>query len=160
MSLELEPGGHLRGELTPAPDKSISHRALLLSALAEGPSRHTNVLDSADVQTTAECLEAMGAEISPVYAPVFSQWRFWTPSLTGWLSPNALRADSNEMLGGAIISFSWGCTSEIFSVERNWAVSPGPWNIFQFPAKRTGLLWGFIVYPSIILRFFTKTRSK
>ena len=44
-------------------DKSISHRALLLAALAEGESRLEGVLPGADCQSTAEALRALGVEI-------------------------------------------------------------------------------------------------
>lgn len=44
-------------------DKSISHRSLILASLANGKSRVRGVLDSADVQTTATCLRALGADI-------------------------------------------------------------------------------------------------
>ncbi len=41
-------------------DKSISHRALILAALADGPADAFGVLDSADVRATAGALRAMG----------------------------------------------------------------------------------------------------
>lgn len=44
-------------------DKSISHRALILSALAEGKSEISHLLDSADVNSTWGCLEALGVSI-------------------------------------------------------------------------------------------------
>ncbi|MEI6804894.1 MAG: 3-phosphoshikimate 1-carboxyvinyltransferase [Myxococcaceae bacterium] len=44
-------------------DKSISHRALILSALAEGKSEISYLLDSADVNSTWSCLEALGVSI-------------------------------------------------------------------------------------------------
>ncbi len=44
-------------------DKSISHRSLLCAALAGGRSRIRNVLRSADVQSTAGVLRALGADI-------------------------------------------------------------------------------------------------
>jgi 3-phosphoshikimate 1-carboxyvinyltransferase len=44
-------------------DKSISHRALMLSALAEGTSRITSILDSADIRSTAGVLRAWGVAI-------------------------------------------------------------------------------------------------
>lgn len=44
-------------------DKSISHRALILSALAKGRSRITGILDSADVRSTAGVLQALGMRI-------------------------------------------------------------------------------------------------
>lgn len=44
-------------------DKSISHRALILSTLADGTSRIRGVLDSGDVQSTAGVLRALGCDI-------------------------------------------------------------------------------------------------
>lgn len=45
-------------------DKSISHRALLLAAFADGESRLRGLPDAADVRSTAACLRRLGAEIS------------------------------------------------------------------------------------------------
>lgn len=45
-------------------DKSISHRAVLFSAMAKGTSRLTGVLDSADVRSTIGAVSALGAEVS------------------------------------------------------------------------------------------------
>ena len=44
-------------------DKSISHRALMLSALAVGQSRVTGLLEGEDVLATAAALRAMGADM-------------------------------------------------------------------------------------------------
>jgi 3-phosphoshikimate 1-carboxyvinyltransferase len=44
-------------------DKSISHRALIMSALANGESRVTHILQSADVKSTASVLRALGVPI-------------------------------------------------------------------------------------------------
>lgn len=44
-------------------DKSVSHRALMLAALAPGPSRVRGLLDSADVRSTAGALRALGARV-------------------------------------------------------------------------------------------------
>jgi 3-phosphoshikimate 1-carboxyvinyltransferase len=51
------------GELTVPGDKSISHRSLICSALAEGSSRVRAILQSADVHSTAGVLRALGVEI-------------------------------------------------------------------------------------------------
>ncbi|HEX8944992.1 MAG TPA: 3-phosphoshikimate 1-carboxyvinyltransferase, partial [Gemmatimonadaceae bacterium] len=51
------------GTLRVPGDKSISHRALIFSALSEGESRVTSILQSADVHSTAGVLRALGAEI-------------------------------------------------------------------------------------------------
>jgi 3-phosphoshikimate 1-carboxyvinyltransferase len=47
-------------------DKSISHRALMLSALATGPSRVRGLLQSDDVKATAAVLRTLGWAIPPV----------------------------------------------------------------------------------------------
>jgi 3-phosphoshikimate 1-carboxyvinyltransferase len=47
-------------------DKSISHRALLVAALARGESELHGLLTGADVKSTARILRQLGADISPV----------------------------------------------------------------------------------------------
>jgi 3-phosphoshikimate 1-carboxyvinyltransferase len=49
-------------------DKSISHRALILAALADGESRIRGVLDSADTGSTVGVLRALGARIPTLCA--------------------------------------------------------------------------------------------
>lgn len=44
-------------------DKSISHRALILSAIAEGTSRIRGILNSQDVESTASVLRILGCDI-------------------------------------------------------------------------------------------------
>ena len=53
----------IKGTLTFSGDKSISHRALMFSALTDGESRISNLSTGADVQSTRKCLEACGVEI-------------------------------------------------------------------------------------------------
>ncbi len=45
-------------------DKSISHRAVLFSAMAEGTSRVSGVLDNEDVRSTIEAIQELGATVS------------------------------------------------------------------------------------------------
>jgi 3-phosphoshikimate 1-carboxyvinyltransferase len=56
------------GSLRVPGDKSISHRALVLSALADGESRVRGLLTGADVRSTAGALRALGARV-PDLAP-------------------------------------------------------------------------------------------
>ena len=53
----------LTGVVTVPGDKSISHRALMLSALAVGESRISGLLEGEDVLATAGAMRAMGADI-------------------------------------------------------------------------------------------------
>lgn len=62
--MKIEGGSPLRGSVRPPGDKSISHRALILSALAEGESQIFGLSDGEDVRYTAAALSAMGADIN------------------------------------------------------------------------------------------------
>jgi 3-phosphoshikimate 1-carboxyvinyltransferase len=53
----------LEGAISLPGDKSISHRALILGSLADGWSRVHGLSTGADVQSTAACLRALGADI-------------------------------------------------------------------------------------------------
>lgn len=53
----------IRARLRVPPDKSISHRALLFAALADGTSTIEDPLDAGDVRSTARCLAALGVEL-------------------------------------------------------------------------------------------------
>ena len=59
----FKPSGPLRGTLKVPGDKSISHRALMLSALAVGESQISGLLEGEDVLATAAAMRAMGAQI-------------------------------------------------------------------------------------------------
>lgn len=62
--MKIAGGSPLRGSVRPPGDKSISHRALILSALAEGESQIFGLSDGEDVSRTAAALSDMGADIS------------------------------------------------------------------------------------------------
>lgn len=53
----------LRGEASVPGDKSISHRAVLFSAMAEGVSQVSGVLDSEDVRSSLSAVSALGAKV-------------------------------------------------------------------------------------------------
>lgn len=55
--------GPLSGDVTVPGDKSISHRSLMLGALAVGETRVTGLLEGEDVLATAAAMRAMGADI-------------------------------------------------------------------------------------------------
>ena len=53
----------VQGTIRAPGDKSISHRALIFAAMADGTTRIRDILPSADVHATAAALRAMGADI-------------------------------------------------------------------------------------------------
>lgn len=61
----FEPRGPLAGALTPPADKSISHRAAIFGAIADGPTRVANFLNSDDTRSTLSAVANLGAMVSP-----------------------------------------------------------------------------------------------
>jgi 3-phosphoshikimate 1-carboxyvinyltransferase len=59
--MRFEPASGLEGELTAPADKSISHRAALLGAMAPYPVRIENYLHAADTISTLDAVRALGA---------------------------------------------------------------------------------------------------
>lgn len=73
-------GTPMRGSTHVPGDKSISHRAVLFSAMAEGTSRVSGVLDSADVRSSIGAVRALGAQVSLEKQPDGSL----AGGITGW----------------------------------------------------------------------------
>lgn len=63
MQFKLQPGGVLAGEARVPGDKSISHRAIMLGALAEGTSRVNGFLEGEDALATLSAFRAMGVSM-------------------------------------------------------------------------------------------------
>lgn len=72
--------GPLTGTCQVPGDKSISHRAVLFSAMAEGTSTLEGVLDSADVRASISAVEQLGAEVDLEPQPDGSL----AGTITGW----------------------------------------------------------------------------
>lgn len=62
-AVRVRPSQGFRGEVAVPGDKSISHRAVMFGALAEGTTRVRNFLAGEDCLSTVGCLRALGAEI-------------------------------------------------------------------------------------------------
>nr|VFK18170.1 MAG: 3-phosphoshikimate 1-carboxyvinyltransferase [Candidatus Kentron sp. LPFa] len=63
LSFSVTPGGALRGRLQIPGDKSISHRAIILGALATGESEIIGFLEGEDTLATVAAFRAMGVSI-------------------------------------------------------------------------------------------------
>jgi len=59
----VKPARRLEGTIVVPGDKSISHRALMLAAIAEGESRLEGLADGADVASTLAAVRALGVEV-------------------------------------------------------------------------------------------------
>jgi 3-phosphoshikimate 1-carboxyvinyltransferase len=60
MAILLRGDAPLHGTVRPTSDKSVSHRALILGAMAEGTTRIDDLNPGQDVRSTMECLRALG----------------------------------------------------------------------------------------------------
>ena len=71
-STRVDPGGPLRGRIRVPGDKSISHRVLMLAALADGTSTVRGLSNGEDVRCTLGIMEALGAQVSQAEAEVLA----------------------------------------------------------------------------------------
>lgn len=85
-SVTIHPASRLQGRIRVPGDKSISHRALMLSALAVGESRIEGLLEGEDVLATAAAMRAMGATITRSDDGI---WRVNGVGVGGLLQPEA-----------------------------------------------------------------------
>lgn len=63
MIQKIEKINSVKGELVLPGDKSISHRAVMFSAMADGKSTVNNYLNSEDVNSTIDCFRKLGCKI-------------------------------------------------------------------------------------------------
>jgi len=84
----IRASARLRGDLRLPGDKSISHRALILAALAAGDSVIEGAGDGADVRSTAGIVAALGAEVErrPGDGPT-AVYRIVSPGADGLREP-------------------------------------------------------------------------
>jgi len=125
----------LRGALAVPGDKSISHRSLLLGAIAAGSSRVTNFLNSADCEATLNVVRALGTdvqEISPTELIVHGQglrcWREAAGVLDCGGSGTTMRLLAGLLAGQPFLSILTG----------NAALSRRPMERVAVPLRRMG----------------------
>ena len=84
--LRAERSGPLKGRARPPGDKSISHRALILGALAVGETRILGLLEGEDVLNTGKAVRALGARVERYGA---GEWRVHGVGVGGFAEPAA-----------------------------------------------------------------------
>jgi len=91
QSRSVSKAARLRGEPRLPGDKSISHRALILSALAEGECLVTGAGDGRDVQATAAIVAALGATVTRVREDGLNvDYRVVSPGADGLHEPDGI----------------------------------------------------------------------
>jgi 3-phosphoshikimate 1-carboxyvinyltransferase len=113
----------LRGHAAIPGDKSISHRALILGALAVGQTRISGVLEAADVLNTAEAMLRFGAEVTR-NAP--GQWSVWGGGVGGWAEPAKPLDFGNSGTGARLVMGAMATTpiSAVFTGDESLRQRP------------------------------------
>ncbi len=99
-SLTAHPGEGLEGTARVPGDKSISHRALMLAALAAGESEVAGLLEGEDVLRTAAALRALGAEVERGGDGL---WRVWGRGIGGLSEPGRVLDLGNSGTGARLL---------------------------------------------------------
>ena len=94
------PPGALKGEIRVPGDKSISHRALMLSTLAAGASTATGLLEAADTLATADAMRRLGATVERT-GP--GAWRINGPGIGGLSTPGDVLDLGNSGTGARLL---------------------------------------------------------
>ena len=106
------PTGPLKGTIRVPGDKSISHRSIMLGALAIGETRVSGLLEGEDVLATAAAMRAMGASVERVGE---GEWRVYGVGVGALLQPeNPLdmgnSGTSTRLLMGLVASHAISAT--------------------------------------------------
>ncbi len=102
------PSAPLKGRIRVPGDKSISHRSIMLGALAVGETRVTGLLEGEDVLATAAAMRAMGAQVERLGD---GNWSIHGVGVGGLLQPQAAldmgnSGTSTRLLMGLVASHS------------------------------------------------------
>ncbi|MDY6793972.1 MAG: 3-phosphoshikimate 1-carboxyvinyltransferase [Actinomycetota bacterium] len=114
MDLILSGAGPLRGEVSVPPDKSISHRAAILGAMARGRTTARPFLGSRDCMSTLSCLRALGVELDfdgdtlTVIGDGLEGWREAADVLDAGNSATTMRFMAGALSGRPFLSMLTG----------------------------------------------------
>ncbi|HEY2009236.1 MAG TPA: 3-phosphoshikimate 1-carboxyvinyltransferase [Rhizomicrobium sp.] len=100
LPLTARRAGPLKGIAQMPGDKSISQRALILGALAEGETRISGLLESGDVHSTAGALRGFGAELT---AEGPGRWRVVGTGVGNWKGPRSELDFGNSGTGSRLV---------------------------------------------------------
>jgi 3-phosphoshikimate 1-carboxyvinyltransferase len=98
--MRAEAAGPLRGRAEVPGDKSISHRALILGALAVGETRISGLLEGEDVIDTGRAMRAFGAEVKRL-GP--GEWRVHGVGVGGFQEPDDVVDHGNSGTGVRLV---------------------------------------------------------
>ncbi len=99
-ALTANPSETIEGRARVPGDKSISHRALMIAALATGQSTIEGLLEGEDVLRTAAAMQVLGAEIERGPG---TPWRVWGRGVGGLIEPGRVLDMGNSGTGARLL---------------------------------------------------------
>jgi len=126
MDFTINPIGGLQGTINVPGDKSISHRSLIIGALAKGTAHVTNFLSSQDCLSTLQCLQQLGVQIDQI-SP--SEIRVTGVGLHGFKEPSNMLDVGNS---GTTLRIMPG----ILAGQNFFSIMTGDASIRRRPMKR------------------------
>lgn len=133
MKLVATPGGALIGEARIPGDKSCSHRALILAAMATGESRIAGLLESDDVLATARAVEALGAGVAQLGPGL------WRVHGGAWRSPEApIDCGNSGTAARLLIGACAGVEGLVATFTGDSSLSSRPMRRVTAPLERMG----------------------
>jgi len=130
--------GSLRGAAQVPGDKSISHRALILGALAVGETRISGLLEAEDVLNTAKVMRQFGATVTREDAGL---WRVWGTGVGGWAAPAEELDFGNSGTGSRLVMGAMATTPITATFTGDASLRSRPMKRVLEPLEKFGATW-------------------
>jgi 3-phosphoshikimate 1-carboxyvinyltransferase len=136
MTRIIHPVKRLKGSIQVPGDKSISHRALLLGALAEGTTSISNLSSGKDVASTVTCLNSLGIPIEIRDDSVF----ICGAGVRGFLPPGGVLDAGNSGTTIRLLSGILAAQSFTSSITGDASLRRRPMERIVSPLRKMGAL--------------------
>src|SRR6516165_11989317 len=128
-------GNPLRGRIRVPGDKSISHRALILGALAVGSTRISQLLEGEDVINTGKAMRALGARVE---REGVGQWRVDGVGVGGFAQPRDPLDFGNSATGCRLVMGAAACSPIAATFDGDASLRKRPMQRVIDPLTRMG----------------------
>ena len=136
--LSARRSGPLRGKAQVPGDKSISHRALILGALAVGETTISGLLEAEDVLNTAKVMRQFGATVT---CESNGFWRVWGMGVGGWGQPEQDLDFGNSGTGSRLVMGAMATTPITAVFTGDASLRSRPMKRVLEPLEQFGATW-------------------
>jgi len=136
--LSARRSGPLRGKAQVPGDKSISHRSLILGALAVGETRISGLLEAEDVLNTAKVVRQFGATVTRDGGGL---WRVWGMGVGGWGQPEQDLDFGNSGTGSRLVMGAMATTPITAVFTGDASLRSRPMKRVLEPLEKFGATW-------------------